>query len=88
MFSDINLILDKTKEPFRLCEAELVNLRRQYHEKIRSFYDTEDTVGEGEIYDDDVLKINFGGKNLDIKRSVLTKPKFGWNLFSCLFHKR
>jgi hypothetical protein len=31
--------------------------------------------------DDDILKMNFGGRNIDIKRSVLTKPKFGWNLF-------
>jgi hypothetical protein len=38
--------------------------------------------------DDDILKMNFGGRNIDIKRSVLTKPKFGWNLFSCLFQKR
>jgi hypothetical protein len=38
--------------------------------------------------DDDVLKINFGGKNVDIKRSYLTKPVIGWNLFSCLFEKR
>jgi hypothetical protein len=38
--------------------------------------------------DDDLLKLNFGGRNVDIKRSVLTKPKFGWNLFSRLFDKR
>jgi hypothetical protein len=38
--------------------------------------------------DDDLLKLNFGGKNVDIKRSVLTKPKIGWNLFSRLFDKR
>jgi hypothetical protein len=37
---------------------------------------------------DDLLKLNFGGKNVDIKRSVLTKPQFGWNLFSRLFEKR
>jgi predicted DNA-binding ArsR family transcriptional regulator len=34
--------------------------------------------------DDEMLKINFGGKNLEIKRSCLTKPVIGWNLFSCL----
>jgi hypothetical protein len=38
--------------------------------------------------DDDLLELNFGGRNVDIKRSVLTKPKFGWNLFSRLFEKR
>jgi hypothetical protein len=38
--------------------------------------------------DEDLLKMNFGGRNVDIKRSVLTKPQFGWNLFSCLFQKR
>jgi hypothetical protein len=37
---------------------------------------------------DDILKINFGGRNEDIKRSTLTKSNFGWNLFSCLFEKR
>jgi uncharacterized protein YaiL (DUF2058 family) len=37
---------------------------------------------------DDILKINFGGRNMDIKRSILTKSNFGWNLFSCLFEKR
>jgi hypothetical protein len=40
--------------------------------------------GEG---DDDILKINFGGRNVDIKRSDLTKPMIGWNLFSCWFEK-
>jgi hypothetical protein len=40
---------------------------------------------EGE---DDILKINFGGKNVDKKRSDLTKPVIGWNLFSSLFLKR
>jgi hypothetical protein len=35
--------------------------------------------------DEDLLKLNFGGKDVDIKRSVLTSPKFGWNLFSRLF---
>jgi hypothetical protein len=35
-----------------------------------------------------LLKLNFGGRNVDIKRSVLTKPKFGWNFFSRLFEKR
>jgi hypothetical protein len=38
--------------------------------------------------DNDLLKLNFGGRNFDIKRSVLTKPQFGRNLFSCLFQKR
>jgi hypothetical protein len=38
--------------------------------------------------DSDFLKLNFGGRNVDIKRSVLTKPHFGWNLFSGLFQKR
>jgi hypothetical protein len=37
---------------------------------------------------DDLLKINFGGEKMDIKRSALTKSNFGWNLFSCLFEKR
>jgi hypothetical protein len=37
--------------------------------------------------DDDLLKLNFGGKIVDVKRSVFTKPKFGWNLFSRLFEK-
>jgi hypothetical protein len=37
---------------------------------------------------DDILKINFGGRNMDIKRSTLTKNNIGWNLFSCLFEKR
>jgi hypothetical protein len=37
---------------------------------------------------EDILKINFGGRNVDIKRFVLTRPHFGWNRFSCLFHKR
>jgi hypothetical protein len=45
----------------------------------------EEFDGDG---DDDLLKLNFGGRNVDIKRSVLTKPRFGWNLFSCLFQKR
>jgi hypothetical protein len=38
--------------------------------------------------DNDILKINFGGRNVEIKRSCLTKPAIGWNLFSCLFQKR
>jgi hypothetical protein len=38
--------------------------------------------------DDDMLKINFGGKNVEIQRSCLTKPAIGWNLFSCLFEKK
>jgi hypothetical protein len=37
---------------------------------------------------DDILKINFAGENMDITRSVLTRSDFGWNLFSCLFEKR
>jgi hypothetical protein len=38
--------------------------------------------------DNDLLDINFAGKIVKgIKRSVLTKPPFGWNKFSCLFHK-
>jgi hypothetical protein len=38
--------------------------------------------------DGDILEINFGGKNVEIQRSCLTKPVIGWNLFSCLFEKR
>jgi hypothetical protein len=37
---------------------------------------------------DDILKINFAGRNANVKRSALTKNNFGWNLFSCLFEKR
>jgi hypothetical protein len=39
--------------------------------------------------DDDILDINFAGTIIrNFKRSFLTKASFGWNLFSCLFHKR
>jgi hypothetical protein len=31
--------------------------------------------------DDDLCKLNLGGNSVDIKRSVLTKSKVGWNLF-------
>jgi hypothetical protein len=38
--------------------------------------------------DNDLLDISFAGKIVKgIKRSILTKPPFGWNKFSCLFHK-
>jgi hypothetical protein len=36
----------------------------------------------------DILKLNFGGRNVDIKRCLLTKPPLGWNLFSCIFQKK
>jgi hypothetical protein len=42
------------------------------------------TTGEG---DEDIMKINFAGRNVDIKRSELTMKLVGWNLFSCLFKK-
>jgi hypothetical protein len=35
--------------------------------------------------DEDILKLNFGGKYVDIQRSVLTKPLVGQNNFSALF---
>jgi hypothetical protein len=39
--------------------------------------------------DNDLLNINFAGKIVrGIRRSVLTKPQFGCNYFSCLFQKR
>jgi hypothetical protein len=39
--------------------------------------------------DNDLLNINFAGKIVRrIRRSVLTKPQFGCNYFSCLFQKR
>jgi hypothetical protein len=38
--------------------------------------------------DDDILKINFAGKLVDIKRSTFTKPLCGHNLFSSLFQKK
>jgi hypothetical protein len=38
--------------------------------------------------DDDILKFNFGGENVELQRSCLTKPVIGWNLFSCLFEKK
>ena len=38
--------------------------------------------------DEDILDINFAGEVIQVKRSVLTKPYFGWNFFSCLFEKR
>jgi hypothetical protein len=33
------------------------------------------------------LRLNFRGEHIDIQRSMLTKSKIGWNLFSCLFKK-
>jgi hypothetical protein len=38
--------------------------------------------------DDDILKLNFAGNPIDIRRGILAKPQFGRNLFSCLFQKK
>jgi hypothetical protein len=73
---------------FRSNEEELALKRSEFTQKEKLIYEISGVQMPTENGEEDILKINFGGKIVDIKRSVLTKPKFGWSLFSCLFEKR
>jgi hypothetical protein len=57
--------------------------------KIFNLCGTDTKTNEFDLEEDnDLLDINFAGKIIrGIKRSVLTKPPFDWNYFSCLFRK-
>jgi hypothetical protein len=82
----------KLEAKFREQEQNLVKLNADFRKEVKEIFDISGVKCDGEDFDwdgdDDLLKINFGGRNVDIKRSVLTKPPFGWNFFSCLFQKR
>jgi hypothetical protein len=73
----------------RLIEKLTLEIKKSLQEISEIASGPKDLQGEVDAEgDEDILKINFGGSNVDIKRSILTKPKCGWNLFSCLFQKR
>jgi hypothetical protein len=76
LFSERAKELSRRKEVFNKRIAKALNL-------TESGNSSEDKEGN-----DDILKINFAGEKMDIKRSALTRSNFGWNLFSCLFEKR
>jgi hypothetical protein len=82
----------KLEAKFRERDEKLAKLNANYRNEAKEIFEIcgVDCNGDGFDWDgdDDLLKINFAGKNLDIKRSILTKPTFGGNLFSCLFQKR
>jgi hypothetical protein len=85
--SSLSTLFQETEKLFIEREEQIVAQKVNLQERVRKIFEIggetvnlTDTEG-----DDDQLKLNLGGNKLDIKRSVLTKPNFGWNLFSCLF---
>jgi hypothetical protein len=75
----------------RLIEKLTLEIKKSLHEISEIVSEPKDLHLHREIDvdgDEDILKISFGGSNVDIKRSILTKPRCGWNAFSCLFQKR
>jgi hypothetical protein len=61
------------------------NVRRVFEVSDVDISDAEKFDWEG---DNDILPLSFRGRKLMIKRSFLTKPRFRWNRFSCLFEKK
>jgi hypothetical protein len=101
MISDTSTMLDECKKTNEeMCillekmQTETLLKREEFREKVKKIFEiTNDGADVTEIDDldgdEDILDINFAGSIIrDIKRSFLTKPSFGWNFFSCLFHKR
>jgi hypothetical protein len=68
----------KRESYLRSKKAELIQRLTPICEITEYEYQTE---GFDWFGDDDLLKLNFGGNSVDIKRSVLTKSKVDWNLF-------
>jgi hypothetical protein len=97
---DLNFRIKETFSGSREIKKQLKkptnNLKNSWSAHISEIYsvfeDGGTTICRDGVFDwegdDDILKINFGGRNVDIKRSDLTKPVIGWNLFSCLFEKK
>jgi hypothetical protein len=89
----MNQTWEEIQDQFKETESYLASKRLELIQKIIRIFEINESSGlrpEGFNWhgNDELLKLNFGGRNVDIKRSVLTRPKFGWNLFSRLFEKR
>jgi hypothetical protein len=82
--------IEEGKHYFIAKAAKLLQLQEAFDKKTTNtpYLGEWENSSEDKEGNDDILKINFAGEIVDIKRSVLTKSKFGWNLFSCLFEKR
>jgi hypothetical protein len=83
---------EESKKYLMEKDRVLQDKRQELNAKVKAIFKLSETNFSDSAFDwegdNDLLKLNFGGRNLDIKRSVFSKPKFGWNLFSCLFEKR
>jgi hypothetical protein len=78
-------------------KSELEEKRKTEHDEfqtnVRKVFEASDVdISNAEQFDwegdDDILQLSFRGRKLMIKRSLLTKPRFRWNRFSCLFEKK
>jgi hypothetical protein len=84
-----NTLLQHFTDEIAKMEESKSQLNARYME-IFKICEINCAVGDFDVDgDDDILNINFAGRIVrNIRRSILTKPPCGWNLFSCLFHKR
>jgi hypothetical protein len=81
-FAEVEADIEKDKKETAEIENEIKETLR---ELLKISESSSAITGEGH---EDILKINFAGRNVDIKRSELRMKLVGWNLFSCLFKKR
>jgi hypothetical protein len=79
---------DKFLQALELKQSEINAAQNELFVEVRKVFEITDTIIETDDLegDDDMLDINFSGTIVrNIKRSFLTRPSFGWSLFSCLF---
>jgi hypothetical protein len=88
--NSLSILFKEAEKLFLEREEQITAQKGNLQERVRKIFEIGGETANLTDTDgvDDLLKLNLGGNKLDIKRSVLTKPNFGWNLFSCLFHKR